>query len=149
MSRTVGETTAVESPSTEQPAAEGSPAEGSPLEGTAVTRSAVENGTADRPLAEQGDPHESSEFRAASTTIAQSKRTKRRTTITFYLSESLRNRARAAYRSTSFAERDSSWSDMLTKALLAEVERRERAHNNGERFIASEEPLTPGRPIGY
>jgi hypothetical protein len=73
----------------------------------------------------------------------------RRTTITFYLSELLRNRARAAYRVTSFAEQDSSWSDMLGKALLAEVERREHAHNRGERFSGGEEPLTPGRPIGF
>lgn len=72
-----------------------------------------------------------------------------RTTITFYLSDSLRNRARAAYRSTSFHERDASWSEMLTKALLAEVERRERAHNHGRRFPGSQEPLNPGRPIGY
>ncbi len=74
---------------------------------------------------------------------------RRRTTITFYLSELLRNRARAAYRVTSFAERDSSWSDMLAKALLAEVERREGAHNLGERFVGGEEPLSPGRPIGF
>ncbi len=72
-----------------------------------------------------------------------------RTTITFYLSDNLRNRARAAYRSTSFHEKDASWSEMLTKALLAEVERRERAHNSGQRFPGSEEPLNPGRPIGY
>ena len=74
---------------------------------------------------------------------------RRRTTITFYLSELLRNRARAAYRLTSFEEQDASWSDMLSKALLAEVERRERIHNLGERFSGGEEPLTPGRPIGY
>lgn len=72
-----------------------------------------------------------------------------RTTITFYLSDNLRNRARAAYRSTSFHEKDASWSEMLTKALLAEVERRERAHNRGQRFPGSDEPLNPGRPIGY
>ncbi|WP_345762904.1 ParB family protein [Diaminobutyricibacter sp. McL0608] len=74
---------------------------------------------------------------------------RRRTTITFYLSELLRNRARAAYRLTSFAEQDASWSDMLSKALLAEVERRERDHNYGEEFTGGEEPLSPGRPIGY
>ncbi len=74
---------------------------------------------------------------------------RQRTTITFYLSELLRNRARAAYRGTSFAEQDSSWSDMLTKALLTEVERRERDHNYGEQFEGGEEPLTPGRPLGY
>ncbi len=74
---------------------------------------------------------------------------RRRTTITFYLPDVLRNRARAAYRVTSFEEQDASWSDMLSKALLAEVERRERIHNLGERFAGGEEPLTPGRPIGF
>ena len=74
---------------------------------------------------------------------------RRRTTITFYLSELLRNRARAAYRVTSFAEQDVSWSDMLGKALLAEVERRELVHNYGDEFVGGEEPLTPGRPIGF
>ena len=73
----------------------------------------------------------------------------RRTTVTFYLSETLRNRARAAYRSTSFEEKDSSWSEMLNKALIAEVERREAEYNRGEMFAASEAPLTPGRPIGF
>ncbi len=73
----------------------------------------------------------------------------RRTSVTFYLSEGLRNRARAAYRSTSFDERDSSWSEMLNKALIAEVERREAEYNRGETFAASEEPLSPGRPIGF
>ena len=73
----------------------------------------------------------------------------RRTSVTFYLSETLRNRARAAYRSTSSEERDSSWSEMLNKALIAEVERREAEYNRGEVFAASEAPLTPGRPIGH
>lgn len=72
-----------------------------------------------------------------------------RTTVTFYLTEALRNRARAAYRSTSFAEKDTSWSEMLGKALLAEVERRERHHNDGETFEGGSEPLSPGRPIGF
>ena len=72
-----------------------------------------------------------------------------RTTITFYLPECLRNRARATYRSTSFEEEDSSWSEMLNKALLAEVQRREDAHNAGEVFSGNDEPLTPGRPIAF
>lgn len=85
--------------------------------------------------------------RSADTGSAADRR--HRTTITFYLTESLRNRARSVYRATSFAERDSSWSEMLTKALLAEVERRELAHNGGEPFAVSDEPLAPGRPIGF
>ncbi|WP_176714751.1 ParB family protein [Leifsonia xyli] len=91
----------------------------------------------------------SSEFRVAPTTVAGTTTTAKRTTITFYLSEGLRNRARAAYRSTSFEEKDSSWSEMLNKALLAEVERREAAYNDGEKFTGTDEPLSPGRPIGF
>ncbi|MFE4468384.1 hypothetical protein ACFRFH_06150 [Leifsonia sp. NPDC056824] len=86
---------------------------------------------------------------ARPTAVAGTLTTDRRTTVTFYLSETLRNRARAAYRSTSFEERDSSWSEMLNKALIAEVERREAEYNSGEMFTASEAPLTPGRPIGF
>lgn len=74
---------------------------------------------------------------------------KKRTTVTFYLTEAMRNRARAAYRQTSFDERDTSWSEMLNKALLAEVERREEAYNGGRVFVGNEDPLTPGRPIGF
>lgn len=91
----------------------------------------------------------SSEFRVQPTTIAGSSTTANRTTITFYLTEGLRNRARAAYRSTSFEEKDSSWSEMLNKALLAEVERREAEYNDGEKFTGNDGPLSPGRPIGF
>jgi hypothetical protein len=118
---------------------------------------------ADPADAEAAAPAGSAALRAAPTTVpepaAQPRRltrasrmvggSRQRTTITFYLSDTLRNRARAAYRHTSFEERDGSWSEMLNKALLAEVERRERVHNHGLPFTGSEEPLTPGRPIGY
>ena len=73
----------------------------------------------------------------------------KRTSVTFYLTESLRNRARAAYRSTAFNERDTSWSDMLMKALAAEVERRETLYNDGEEYPGHNRPLAPGRPIGF
>ncbi|ANF32244.1 hypothetical protein A0130_11685 [Leifsonia xyli] len=74
---------------------------------------------------------------------------KKRTTVTFYLTDAMRNRARAAYRQTSYDERDTSWSEMINKALLAEVQRRERAYNGGQAFVGNDEPLTPGRPIGF
>ncbi|WP_223693239.1 ParB family protein [Leifsonia poae] len=93
-----------------------------------------------------------SEFRAARSSVvgaAGATGPMRRTTITFYITEGLRDRARGAYRATSFFEQDSSWSEMLNKALLAEVERRERAHNAGERFAGNGKPLAPGRPIGF
>ncbi|WP_431246194.1 ParB family protein [Leifsonia xyli] len=86
---------------------------------------------------------------APSADVAKANPVKKRTTVTFYLTDAMRNRARAAYRQTSFDERDSSWSEMLNKALLAEVERRELAYNGGEAFVGNDEPLTPGRPIGF
>lgn len=89
------------------------------------------------------------ELRARPTAIAEKAGPARRTSVTFYLSEGLRNRARAAYRSTSFEEQDSSWSEMINKALIAEVERREAEYNSGRTFTASDEPLAPGRPIGF
>jgi hypothetical protein len=89
------------------------------------------------------------EFRTAPSAVPGASDSSRRTTITFYIPEALRNRARTAYRSTSFAEKDSSWSEMLNKALLAEVERRELEHNDGATFEGGAEPLTPGRPIGF
>ena len=91
----------------------------------------------------------STEYRAAPTTVAGETTTSPRTTITFYLTEALRNRARAAYRATSFLEKDTSWSEMLNKALLAEVQRREREHNADRVFKANGDALTPGRPIGF
>ena len=85
----------------------------------------------------------------ASEAVRPQRPVKKRTTVTFYLTEAMRNRARAAYRQTSFDERDSSWSEMLNKALLAEVQRREAEYNGGRVFVGNEEPLTPGRPIGF
>ncbi|GAB3582891.1 hypothetical protein GCM10027406_26330 [Leifsonia lichenia] len=90
-----------------------------------------------------------SEFRLRPTTVAGVTGLSRRTTITFYLTDGLRNRARAAYRSTSFDEKDSSWSEMLNKALITEIERRESLYNDGVEFTGNDEPLTPGRPIGF
>ncbi|WP_348789645.1 hypothetical protein [Leifsonia sp. NPDC080035] len=88
------------------------------------------------------------EFRLPSATVAEPSHRIARTTVTFYLPDELRNRARAAYRSTSNVEGDRSWSEMVGKALLAEVQRRETLHNGGRAFIGSDAPLPPGRPIG-
>lgn len=85
----------------------------------------------------------------ASDAVRPQRPVKKRTTVTFYLTEAMRNRARAAYRRTSFDERDRSWSEMLNKALLAEVQRREAEYNGGRAFVGNEDPLTPGRPIGF
>jgi hypothetical protein len=95
------------------------------------------------------DSATASPLQAPTSTVAETPARRRRTTVTFYLSDALRNRARTAYRATSYEERDGSWSEMLTKALLAEVERRENEHNDGRPFTATDAPLTPGRPIGF
>ncbi|WP_354172444.1 hypothetical protein [Arthrobacter sp. UYEF36] len=41
----------------------------------------------------------------------------------------LRNRARAAYRATSYAEGDNTWSHFVAKAIEAETAHREAEHN--------------------
>ncbi|CAM5441418.1 ParB family protein [Leifsonia shinshuensis] len=126
--------------STETPAEDAPPATEAQAPDIAGETAAELTGSRDEPLPEPaGRPN----------AIAGALTTDRRTSVTFYLSETLRNRARAAYRSTSFEERDSSWSEMLNKALIAEVERREAEYNRGEEYAASDAPLTPGRPIGY
>ncbi|MGO4534993.1 ParB family protein [Leifsonia sp. 2MCAF36] len=108
------------------------------------------DGSASSPSEESPVPASSSEYRVAvNGPIAQSKPVKKRTTITFYLTDAMRNRARAAYRQTSFNERDTSWSEMINKALLAEVQRREIVYNDGKMFVGNDDPLTPGRPIGF
>jgi hypothetical protein len=68
--------------------------------------------------------------------------------VTFYIPAGLRNRARAAYRATSIFEADASLSDLVRKAIVAEVERREREHNRGAVFVGDDQPLRPGRPTG-
>jgi hypothetical protein len=71
-----------------------------------------------------------------------------RVAVTFYMDDDLRRRARAAYRHTRAEERDASWSDLIAKALLAEVLRRERLHNGSRAFEGDAHRLAPGRPIG-
>jgi len=68
--------------------------------------------------------------------------------MTTYLSATTRDRARATYRATSHLEGDKSWSDFVERAILAEVERREAAHNAGDRYEGDSSPLPVGRPLG-
>ena|SRR5680860_555552 len=70
------------------------------------------------------------------------------TRMTIYLSNTTRDRARATYRATSHLEGDKSWSDFVERAILAEVERRELAHNAGNRYEGDSSPLSAGRPLG-
>lgn len=68
--------------------------------------------------------------------------------VTTYLDGRLRARAREAYRATSHLEGDKSWSDFVERAILAEVLRREAAHNGGRTYAGDTTPLSPGRPLG-
>lgn len=67
--------------------------------------------------------------------------------VTTYLDGRLRARAREAYRATSHLEGDKSWSDFVERAILAEVLRREAAHNGGQTYVGDQTPLSPGRPL--
>ncbi|MGC5225128.1 ParB family protein [Micromonospora sp. DT81.3] len=67
--------------------------------------------------------------------------------ITFRMPRSLRDRSRATFLATRTAEADTSYSDMLAKAIAAEVERREAAHNSGEPFTGGNAQLPAGRPF--
>lgn len=71
----------------------------------------------------------------------------RRAQVTFYMDSSARDRARAAYRATSGVEGDESWSDFIELALMNEVARRERLHNDGQRYEGNSRRLKPGRKI--
>lgn len=54
-------------------------------------------------------------------------------------------RMRGAFRQTNGKEKDRSLSDFIQKAIMAEVERREKLYNNGHPF----EAVLPGEgPIG-
>lgn len=74
--------------------------------------------------------------------------TSERERVTIYLDGRLRARAREAYRATSHLEGDKSWSYFVERAILAEVLRRESAHNSGQTYAGDTTPLSPGRPLG-
>jgi hypothetical protein len=65
--------------------------------------------------------------------------------VTFYMRAGDRERAKAAYLATSSQEMDASWSEFISSAVMNEVLRRERVHNNGEPFSGGTRNLTPGR----
>lgn len=68
--------------------------------------------------------------------------------MTTYLSVATRDRARSTYRAPRHLEGDKSWSDFVESAILAEVARRETAHNAGERYEGDRSPLPAWRPAG-
>jgi hypothetical protein len=67
--------------------------------------------------------------------------------ITFYMAADDLRRAKAAYTGTSGQEMDRSWSDFISRAVLMEVERRERLYNEGSQFQGGARNLAPGRKI--
>lgn len=68
---------------------------------------------------------------------------------TIYFPLDLLQRAKAVYRHTNGQEMDHSWSDFINRAVMVEVERRERLYNDGNRFEGGNEKLAPGRKIQY
>ena len=68
--------------------------------------------------------------------------------VSFYLRPSVRQRSRAAFMATRHHESDLSWSHLLEKALVAELERRERLYNDGQPYDGGPERLVPGRRPG-
>ena len=84
---------------------------------------------------------------AAAPTVVSKLAVTERERVTTYLDGRLRARAREAYRATSHLEGDKSWSDFVERAILAEVTRREAAHNDGRPYAGDETPLSPGRPL--
>jgi hypothetical protein len=67
--------------------------------------------------------------------------------MTVSIPAALRNRARAAYRATSYAEGDNTWSHFVAKAIEAETARREAEHNKGEMYPSWGENLPGGRRL--
>lgn len=63
--------------------------------------------------------------------------------LTVSITAALRNRARAPYRATSYAEGDSTWSHFVAKAIEAETARREAEHYEGVMYPSWGENL-PG-----
>ncbi|MEO5779172.1 MAG: hypothetical protein ABIQ22_05280 [Arthrobacter oryzae] len=67
--------------------------------------------------------------------------------VTFYMATDDVKRAKAAYTGTSSQEMDRSWSDFISRAVLMEVERRERLYNEGNQYQGGTRNLAPGRKI--
>lgn len=69
--------------------------------------------------------------------------------VTFYQPQDDTARMRGAFRHTDREEGDRSLSDFIHKAVMAEVERREKKYNNGQPFPDLEAGSIPrGRPMG-
>lgn len=67
--------------------------------------------------------------------------------MTVNIPTALRNRAKAAYKATSYAEGDNTWAHFVAKAIEAETLRREAQHNQGEMYPAWGDKLPGGRRL--
>jgi hypothetical protein len=67
--------------------------------------------------------------------------------MTVSIPTALRNRAKAAYKATSYAEGDNTWAHFVAKAIEAETRRREAEHNQGEMYPSWGEKLPGGRRL--
>lgn len=67
--------------------------------------------------------------------------------MTVSIPTALRNRAKAAYKATSYAEGDNTWAHFIAKAIEAETCRREAEHNQGEMYPEWGEKLPGGRRL--
>lgn len=67
--------------------------------------------------------------------------------MTVSIPTALRNRAKAAYKATSYAEGDNTWAHFVAKAIEAETRRREAEHNQGEMYPEWGEKLAGGRKL--
>jgi hypothetical protein len=67
--------------------------------------------------------------------------------MTVSIPTAIRNRAKAAYKATSYAEGDNTWAHFVAKAIEAETLRREAEHNQGEMYPAWGEKLPGGRRL--
>ena len=67
--------------------------------------------------------------------------------MTVNIPTAIRNRAKAAYKATSYVEGDNTWAHFVAKAIEAETLRREAEHNQGEMYTAWGEKLPGGRRL--
>lgn len=118
----------------------------------APRRSALSGASAVRPVEPERQPQ------AEAPEPAQQRPAPRRQTATsstkqqkvgFYQHPEDAARMRGAFRKTNGEEGDRSLSDFIQKAIMAEVERREKLYNNGQPFEAVQPGEGPiGRPEG-
>ena len=79
---------------------------------------------------------------------ATTKEAERTGRLSTYLTTDTLQRARATYRATSHLEHDRTFSEFVERAIHAEIIRREKMHNEGERYNEDTSQLRPGRPLG-